>query len=175
MVHIFRLLSRKNNSLLTEYFLNNPTIETYPQELEKKLKMSRQSMFKALEAVQAAGLIEVKEIGRTRQYRLRRNESTVKQLKILSTIDSIMHLMDKLKDSGAEIYLFGSAARGEDTEKSDIDLLIMSDKPKNEMLGKFAQTEKIRPLYFSFLEYSALARKDKPFYERIEKDKIRLI
>jgi len=175
MVHIFRLLSRKNNSLLIEYFLNNPTIETYPQELEKKLKMSRQSMFKALEAVLAAGLIEVKEVGRTRQYKLRRNDLTVKQLKILSTIDSIMRIMDKLKDSGAEVYLFGSAARGEDTEKSDIDLLILSDKPKNEMIGRFAQEEKIRPLYFSFLEYSALARKDKPFYERIEKDKIRLI
>ena len=175
MVHIFSLLSRKNNSALIEYFLDNPTIETYPQELEKKLKMSRQSMFKALEAALDARLIEVKEIGRTKQYMLRRNDPIVKQLKILSTIDSMQRVIVKLKDIRAEIYLFGSAARGEDTEKSDIDLLIISNAPKNEIIGKVAEKEKIKPLFFSYLEYSALARKDKPFYERVEKDRIRLI
>ena len=175
MVHIFRLLSRKNNSMLIEYFLNSPTMETYPQKLMKKLKMSRLSIFKALEAALEAKLIEVKEIGRTKQYRLIKNDPIVKQLKILSTIDNLKPLVNNMKGKEVEIYLYGSAARGEDTEKSDIDLLIVGEGLKNEAVGRLAQKEKIKPLCLTFLEYSSLARKDRPFYERIEKDKIRLI
>ena len=175
MVHIFRLLSRKNNSVLLEYFLKNPTTLIYSSELEKKLKMSRQSMFHALEAVLDAGLLEVKMIGRIKQYTLAKNKPIVKQLKILLNLNYLAPLLGRISDSGVEVYLFGSAARGEDTEKSDIDLLFIGKHLEDEALKKIRDDEKIRPIFLTFLEYSSLARKDKPFYERIEKDKIRLI
>ena len=161
--------------MLIEYFLKNPTSEIYPQQLEKRLNMSRKSMFDALQAAFDAGLLELKETGRTKQYKLKRDIPIVKQLKILFSIDFLIGFLEKFKGSGMEIYLFGSAARGEDTEKSDIDLLVLGDRPKNEVLGRLAEKEGLKPVYFSYLEYSSLARKDKPFYERVEKDKIRLI
>jgi predicted nucleotidyltransferase len=168
-------LSRKNNSVLLEYFLKNPTTPIYAGELEKKLKMSRQSMFHALGAVLDAGLLEVREIGRVRQYTVAKDNPVVKQLKILLSVNYLIPLLEKIKNSGVEVYLFGSAARGEDTEKSDTDILIVGDKQKNDVIGMLSEKEKLKPVYFTHLEYSAMARKDKPFYERIEKDKIRLI
>jgi len=175
MEYIFTLLSRKNNSMLLDYFLKHPTLEIYPQQLGKELDISRKSMFDALRAALDSDLLEVKDIGRTRQYRLKRDNPLVKQLKILCTIGSLTPLLEKIKDSGTEVYLFGSAARGEDTEKSDIDLLLIGDQPKNDIIGKLSVKESIKPIYMTHIEYSGLARKDKPFYERMERDKIRLM
>ena len=66
-------------------------------------------------------------------------------------------------------------ARGEDIEGSDVDLLLLGERPDNAIIGELRKEEKIRPVFMTFLEYSQLAKKDRPFYERIEKDRIRLV
>ena len=49
----------------------------------------------------------------------------------LSVIDEIVHIIVSLV-SPDQIILFGSYARGENTEKSDVDLLILKKGLKNE-------------------------------------------
>jgi predicted nucleotidyltransferase len=175
MVQIFELMGRKSNSKVLGYFLAHPTEEAYARQLEKKLKIAKKSLLDALAMLLREGLIEMKEIGRAKEYRLMRNDARAKQLKILCTVDALLQLLDKMDKDEVEVYLFGSAARGEDTEKSDIDLLFIGKHPESEALEKIRDEEKIKPIFLTFLEYSSLARKDKPFYERIEKDRIRLI
>lgn len=175
MVHIFELLSKKSISKVLIYFLEHPTKEIYAQQLENELKIARKSMFDGLSELLKAGVLEAKEVGRTKQYKLRKSSPLVRQLKILHTLDEIIPMLKKIKGTGIETYLYGSAARGEDTEKSDIDLLLIGDRPRSEVLGKIMKKENVKPVYMTYLEYANLARKDKAFYERIEKDKIRLI
>jgi len=72
-----------------------------------------------------------------------------------------------------EIYLFGSVARGEDNEKSDIDLMVEFDKNKNvtifelmmfeeELKKKFqknvdvATKEMIKPIVFNYVKKDLL-------------------
>jgi|SRR5208283_2888793 len=173
MVQIFELLEKKSTSIVLRYFLEHPSEETYAAQLGKKLKIARKSLFDALAVLQKSQLIELKMIGRTKQYFLKRDDVRVRQLKILYTISNLLPMLNGLE--GVEVYLYGSAARGEDTEKSDIDLLFIGQRPKGELLEKIQNEENIKPIFLTFLEYSSLARKDKPFYERIEKDRIRLI
>jgi len=175
MVQLFELMGKRNNSKLITYFLGHPTLEIYPQKLHKELKMSRKGMFDALDAAYTAGILEADMIGRTRIYRLRRVNPEVRQLKILYSIDGIMKLLEKLEGVGVEVYLYGSAARGEDTEKSDIDLLLIGDAGRSQIIGKLGKDKRLKPLFLTFMEYSSLARKDPAFYNRLEKDRIRLM
>ncbi len=173
MVQIFELLGKKSTSIVLRYFLKHPTEEAYAAQLGKKLKIARTSILDALAVLQKSQLIGLKNIGRTKQYLLKREDARVKQLKIIYTVDNLLSMLKEIE--GVEVYLYGSAARGEDTEKSDIDILFMGERPKDGLLENIQSEEKIKPIFLTFLEYSSLARKDKPFYERIEKDKIRLI
>ncbi len=173
MVKIFELLSKKRTSKVIRYFLEHPTTKIHAQKLLKEIKISKKSILDGLHESVEAGILETEEIGRTKRYSLKRASPMAKHLKILHSIDEILPLLKGLEE--VEVYLYGSVARGEDTEKSDIDLLIIGEKPSREIIGKLGKMEKLKPVYFTYEEYSQLARKDKPFYERIEKDKIRLM
>lgn len=175
MVKLFELLSMKKTSRVLKYFLEQPTKKIYAQQLGKELKMSKKSMLDGLHILTDAELLEREEIGRTKRYRLRRSNPIVRYLKILFTLDKIIPLLKKFKVGEVEIYLYGSAARGEDTEKSDIDLFLIGNMARKDALGKIGKMRKLKPIYFTYIEYSSLARKDKAFYERLERDKIRLI
>jgi len=64
-------------------------------------------------------------------------------------------------------------------EDSDIDLLVLGKRSSEvidalDKLGKKID-RKIKPTFYTELEWSQCARKDYAFYERVEKDKIRLI
>ena len=173
MVHIFELLSKKSTSKVLQYFLGNPDQEIYATQLESRLKAAKKSILDALEDLSKQGLLNMREVGRIKQYRLNSERPIVRHLKILQNIDMLRPAVKKFKGRDLEIYLYGSCARGENTEKSDIDILILGNR--QESIAGLISDRKIKPLYLSFLEYSNLARKDKPFYERIEKDKIRLV
>lgn len=175
MVRIFELLTGKSASRILRYFLEHPTREIHAGLLIKEVKMSRKAMFDGLSCLLSAGLLGMKEIGRTKQYHLARDHPLVKQLKTLLSLDAILPLLKGLEGCGVEVYLYGSAARGEDTEKSDIDLLLIGDMPREVALGKIRGGQRVKPVYLTFLEYSTLARKDRAFYERLEKDRKRLI
>ena len=173
MVKIFELLSKKSISKVIRYFLEHPTTKIHAQKLMNEMKISKKSMLDGLHEAVKAGILETEEIGRTKRYSLKRTGAIARQLKILYSIDRILPLLKGMEE--VEVYLYGSAARGEDTEKSDIDLLIIGEKPSREVIGKLGREEKLKSVYFTHEEYSQLARKDKPFYERIEKDRIRLL
>jgi predicted nucleotidyltransferase len=175
MAPIFELLEKRSTSRLLRYFLSNPTKRIHAQQLAKETEFHRRGLFEGLHALLEAGIVELEEIGRAKQYHLRRDNSAVKQLKLLFTIDALLSLLENLRDKGVEVYLYGSAARGEDTEKSDIDILILGDATRKRVVGEIRKPEKIKPLFLTFVEYAALARKDKAFYERLEKDRIRLM
>ena len=78
---------------------------------------------------------------------------------------------------GAEVYLFGSAARGEDTTDSDYDVLVIGKIPKqvlHDHISRLKSKRQVKPVVFTPLEWSAMRTKDPAFYERVEKDKVKL-
>lgn len=173
MVQIFELLSKKSVSKVLFYFLDHPSNMIYAKQLEAKLSLAKKSILDALDDLFKEGFLTLNEIGRIKQYKLNSGLPIVKQLKILHNVDILETKIKELRDRELEVYLYGSCARGENNENSDIDILILGNKQGN--IAGSISNEKIKPLQLTFLEYSNLARKDKPFYERIEKDKIRLI
>jgi len=176
MVQIFELLTSKVTSKLLCYFLKHPTTGIYAEKLLKEVKMAKKSLFDSLAKLEGEGYLISQHFGRTKSYSLNREDPRVKQLKRLLIVSELMPKLKELKGS-VEIYIYGSTARGEDTETSDIDLLVIGKIEREKLMQvlKNISPERLKPVVMNSLEYSRLSRTDKAFYERIEKDKIRLV
>lgn len=172
-VGFFELFQGRPAARLLEFFLENPSREAYAAQLGG-LGISRASLFQSLKKLENAGVLNARRVGRSVLYRLAPTPP-VKQLKVLRSTSTLWRFLKRFSGKGIEIYLYGSVARGEGTEKSDVDLLAVG-KRDAELEREIASGVKNAKITFlTPMEYAALPRKDKAFYESIERDKIRLV
>ena len=198
MVRLSILFKNENLSRIIEFFLQSPSIELNQTELGRKLKMSKMTIIKWLSFLAKKEIINIKKMEVSNLCSLNKGKPLVKQLKILNNLMGVEELEDKFKDLNVnlQIYMYGSAARGEDKEDSDVDLLVVSDyldsggravskKRSREVVGdriifEIGELSKkikreIKPLFFTSSEWINMEKKDKAFYERVEKDKIEIL
>ncbi len=177
MVSILELFTKKSSARVLEFFLDAPAAEIHASALAKRKRMSKKAALDALEAMSSRGIVKSRQMGRAIYYSLEKGNPTVKALKRLLTISSLRQALVKADVQEVDIYLFGSAARGEDTERSDVDVLVIGDEGKRRDRALFAALggERIRIAFFTPMEFSMLSRKDRPFYDAIERDKVRLL
>jgi predicted nucleotidyltransferase len=169
---MIEILGNKISLKVLFLFLENPRSEFYEKEIQQKLKVARGSIRKWLDLLKNKGFIYKVQRGRLNIYRLNSENPMVKQLKILYTISRLLSNFEKIKGE-AEYYLYGSAARGEDAEDSDIDILVLGKD--RSIIGKIKSiNKKIKVSFFTPLEWARIAKEDPAFYERVERDKIRL-
>ncbi|WP_254059055.1 nucleotidyltransferase domain-containing protein [Methanogenium sp. MK-MG] len=96
-------------------------------------------------------------------------------MKIVITLLECRELLKELEKSAGRVILFGSCARGDDTAKSDIDLLIETDEKDVASLAvnssEFIGGRKLSAIIMSPDEFRELRGSDKPFYERVMQGK----
>ncbi|MBU4124555.1 MAG: nucleotidyltransferase domain-containing protein [Nanoarchaeota archaeon] len=167
---------------LVEVFLKNPTKEMYESEVRKMSGLSLGSANKYMKEIVKEDVVARTKRGKMNFYRLNRDSQIVKQIKktYSLSLDMVKELILVGKNLSMKIYLFGSVARGEDTEDSDWDLLIISDKDINSVEpGIFRIKRKfganLKYLMFKQSDWIKVSKNDPAFYERVEKDKIELI
>ena len=155
---------------ILKLFLDSPTQELYETQVRDRTKLAKASADKWLKELEKCGILSSRRQGQTNLYRLAPGELT-RLLKLIRTLDILQH---KLPQTDCQIYLFGSAALGKDTEASDIDILVIgSDR---NIIGKIRKVDdRIKVSFFTPVEWSMAARKDRTFYENVEKNKIRLV
>lgn len=160
--------------------LFKPSIEAHQAELVSASGLSRMTVARLLKTFEKHNLLKVSKKGDLKLYSTVEGDPIIKQLKIFINVTEIRTRIKGFAGKGMEVYLFGSAARGEDTRESDIDLLIITDKKKDiifKALGKlrYALNREVNPIIYTPMEYSKLPVTDMAFYEGFERDKIRLI
>ncbi len=169
------LFGDKNAWKLLEFFLGNQKAKKSLAQLEKEVPLSRVSIAKGLRKLKDAGLLSEEQIGRSILYFPDNSNPVLREVKKLLIVSYLVKAFRKYRKAGFEVYLFGSCARGDNDEKSDIDILIIAEKKEEaRSLLKTIKDEKIKPLIMRRMGYASLSRKDRPFYERVEKDKIRV-
>ncbi len=178
MVQLLELGNRTALKILS-FFLRNPTKKVSYTNLRKTLKIAKASLTKHLKLLLKAEFIKVEIVGLNKIYELNRENVVVKQLKILDNLLILSDIKTLCDKHEIEIYLYGSTARGEDRESSDIDLLIIGKISKEQIFSDIVSISKkiereIKFNILSPLEWSKMSRRDIAFYERVEKDKIRL-
>ncbi len=174
MVQLSELM---NKSLLVLLFLaNNPKNYTYTQ-LRKETRLAKATLSKFLLKLQQNNLVMLTKIGKNKLYQINKENYLVKQLKILDSLARLSFLPSLSKKHSCEFYLFGSAARGEDSAESDYDLLVIGRIKKDEIIADIDKQvrrlkREIKLQIFTAAEWALMKNKDPAFYERVEKDKI---
>ncbi len=165
---------------LLTYFMENPTQEFYAKEISDKTDISTGAAHNNLKKLSQEGFLKARERGRMTLYQLERKREVVKHLKIAYNLSKTV--VNKLKEIGkkldVEIYLYGSVARGENKEKSDWDLLIIGNVESSKLektLESIKTDETLKPSLYSRTEWNQMEEKDPAFFERVEKDRIRLV
>jgi len=137
------LIDNKKWTIL-EFFLVNPTIEIHLRALSRKLQISATWISKAVAGFEKSGFIISKKDQESRLIRFRANQDNLnfKRLKISYNFYSLHQsgLLDCLIESYSKpetIVLIGSYRRGEDDEKSDIDIAVITSKNHNGNYSKF--------------------------------------
>lgn len=133
-----------------------------------------------LTEMQRKGILSRKEIGRTHLYMLNQGSFLARHLKILLSLDElnesgIVEEIRKRNYSVISIILYGSVARGDDDEKSDIDILVIARKKQR--LGGLAVKSLKRQVsieQYTPSEWRATAKTDKIFYDKVIVDGIAL-
>jgi predicted nucleotidyltransferase len=158
--------------------LSNPAKSLSVRETAKKAGISLASARTSLDYMQKKGIITLKAIGKTHQYKANLESPLCRQWKVLFNLD-------KLADSGIveeitgkipqvhSILLYGSSAKGTNDEKSDFDIIIIAqNQPKtildfSRKLGKEANIS-----VFSIADWKKKALQNKVFYENVIYDSI---
>ncbi len=140
---------QKNNTIL-KIFLESPTSRFQLRELSRESKLSTTAVKSALKNLLSTDIIKTEREKKYLFYRASSENEKFKLFKKFYTIKSIIE-SDLLKFIDKEFYypeaviLFGSAARGEDIKRSDIDIFILTTKKKEVSVEKFEKKLK-KPL-----------------------------
>ncbi len=128
-----------------EAFFRNPSTQFHLRELSRLLKFSMPTIISATDALAKEKLI-IKTKGRVlTTVSANRESAKFVQRKRVHNLERIYAsgLPEYLSDSYNHpklIILFGSFSRGEDTEKSDVDIAIVTNKKLSPDLSKYEKT-----------------------------------
>lgn len=176
------IIWQSNTALkLLLFFFEHPTQEFYEKQVSSETKISLGAVNKYLRELASENFLNLETKGKMKFFKLNRGNIIVKMLKTaynlsLPIVCSLTYLGERFN---IKIYLYGSAARGEDIEDSDWDILVIGnvklneiEKELNSIRGKF--NKKIKPMVFTPSEWLKMKEEDPAFYDRVEKDKIEL-
>ena len=108
-------------------------------------------------------------------YRADISHPLVREAKIFRTLSELTPFMAELREHVTRVILFGSCSTGEDTDESDIDLLVeTSDKSAlQKIIARYEEElpRKISPIIVSSEECSQLRTRDRSLYDRIRAGK----
>ncbi len=127
--------------VLKEYFLLNPTAKLRVRQIERLLNLPLPSVIRYCKELEKENLLKKEKISNiylftanraSQKYLLEKRLFNIKQLFDSGLIDSLVK-----EYSNPSIVLFGSYAKGEDLETSDIDLYIQTPSKKEISVEKF--------------------------------------
>jgi predicted nucleotidyltransferase len=138
-------MERKDVKLaMKRYFLSNPTAKLRVREIERELGLPLPSVIRYCRELEEEGILSREKTGSVTFYTADRTNERYLLEKKLHNIRRIHEsgLIDYLRKElgNPPIILFGSYARGEDVEESDIDIYVESPSKKELDMGNFEKS-----------------------------------
>lgn len=126
------LFSRTQQQLLALLF-GHPQRSFYLRELIESAGIGRGTVQRELETMTAAGIISVKKIGNQKHYQV--NAECPIYAELLFIVRKTFGIVDVLRQALSPVdkkidvaFVYGSVAKGEESAKSDIDLMLIGSK-----------------------------------------------
>lgn len=163
------------------FFLENTYREAYLRELARLLKLSPYTVSSNLNVLLKNNLVIKRAVANLTYFKANAKNPFYKYLKIAFNIKEIsdsglIEYILKNFTAVSSIVLYGSIAKGEDSSNSDLDLLIIGQKPKRLELNEFKEKlgRDISVLSFKWSEWKKNAKTNKAFYIEVIVDGIPL-
>ena len=168
--NMIQLYQKITHLKILSLFLKNPHVGYYLRESARLLNMDPMTVRRSLTLLVEDGfLVKVEEKNRI-LYRANLENPALRHLKIsynlswLREKDVVDFIINRMK-SVTSIVLFGSFAKGENDENSDVDILTISidkDKPTAE-LAELLERD-VNLLNFTPAQWSSQAKNNQAFY-----------
>jgi len=153
------------------FLARNPDKQFYIREIAKKMDKSVGGTHKTLKSLKEMDFVKENKSGKNLYYRVNQMNPSIKNFKIFMTINELSPVVNKLKEISEKIILFGSCSTGNDTNDSDIYLLILTNEKEKVNKGiinkKF--NRKIQAVVVNTGDLMKIKEKDKAFYQEINK------
>ena len=111
-----------------EFFLTHPSIEIHLNELARNLQIARGSAKSYCDAFVDEGLILESSKGNLRLFKLIRDDFAVRDMIKAYYLLKLKHLGIERIVEGTSLAIYGSFARGDIDELSDLDLLVIGEE-----------------------------------------------
>lgn len=149
------------------------------RELAREAKIGIGTSKDSLDYLLKSKIVKRNIVGRSHYYKidldnfLSRNIKIFFSLKELNNLGIVEEILSKYH-TVTSIILFGSVARGDDDDKSDIDVLIISRKENNKrsLEGENKLNRELSLINYTINEWRDKSRTDKVFYDRVILDGI---
>jgi predicted nucleotidyltransferase len=110
----------------------HPERSFYASEIVRKVKSGTGAVERELSRLQRSGLVNVQRIGNQKHYRANRESPIFHELHslVLKTVGLTEPLKNFLEPYAGKIkiaFVYGSVAKGTDTARSDVDLMIVGE------------------------------------------------
>ncbi len=139
-------------------------------ELREHVGVSKSGLYLVLDELQNLRLINKSQRGKFILYSAKYDDPFIKQYKVLQNITALRPFLTKIEPLSIKIVLFGSASRGEDRRKSDIDLFILTGTPAlvRKTTSAIKLGRKIQAIIKTPTEFADLKGSDRTFFHEIE-------
>lgn len=164
------LLLKTSAYRILSFLTFHPSDSFYDKEISEKTGVSRGATNQVLNDFFKNNLVTREKRGKMWLYTLS-DQPLVKYFRIYENLVELTELKNHLFPIAKRLILFGSAAQGEDTSASDIDLFVISDQPDDvfSKIRTFKFERELKPIVRTPLEYATSQNKDKAFYEQVER------
>jgi len=163
------------------YFIKNPYDEIYLREYARKLNISPNSAQRFLAKFLKYDFIKDFRRGNLRYFKADMDSRVFKQTKIIYSLFSIQEsgFVGYFEEAGvSHLVLFGSVAKGEDDEKSDIDIVVIGGGEGMERSLRNFEKKLDREInfhHFTWPKWKETRTKNKAFYQDVISQGIALI
>ena len=140
-----RLFTSKSRVKILELLLLNPTREFHLREISRQIHVSAPYIKREVTNLMKLGLVLKRSQGNLTLFRINRDSVIADDLKrIFFKTESVgRFILDNFEEVGNIRFalIYGSFAKGEEAERSDIDLLIVGDVNERRMLDIMEKIE----------------------------------
>ena len=140
-----KLFGSRTRVLILSKLVTKPNHSFYIRQLATQLGVAFSVVYKELENLKALGLVTEQRKGRLRLFTINKNAVIYDELRklLLKTTALGQQLMSSLPELKTAKYalIYGSIARGEELETSDVDLLIIGDIAEENLIDGIRKVE----------------------------------
>ena len=165
------IFSTTNTLKILSFLVENPGKEFIGSEIQKATTISRAGVYIVLRELIKQKFVRKIKKGKLLIYSVAYDEPVLRQFKVMRNTQLLKPIVDKLKPLSKKIILYGSASRGEDDPKSDIDLFIPAKDPEaaKSIISGLKTKRKIQSVIKSPSELADFKDKEKVYYDEVSR------